>query len=155
MHLELRTFKGLEYLEIRGRVDTIHTTASLWSTRILRRVLETWWDLLSLRLQWETNSWCEKLSAEYNDNNNNNYNNNNSKLKKVKGDLSRELRKLWIMNVTTIPIVIGVHHTVTKRLVHGLKDLEIRGRMETIQTTTLLKSARIRRRLLEIWGNML
>ena len=33
--------KGLEDLGIRGQVETIQTTASLTSARILRRVLET------------------------------------------------------------------------------------------------------------------
>ena len=33
--------KGLEVLEIRGRVETIQTTALLRPARILRRVLET------------------------------------------------------------------------------------------------------------------
>ena len=48
-----------------------------------------------------------------------------------------------------MPIVIGALDTVTKGLLKGLKDLEIRGRVETIQTTTLLRSARILRRVLE------
>ena len=51
--------------------------------------------------------------------------------------------------MTVIPIAIGVHDTVTKRLIQGLEDLEIRGWMETIQTTSLLRSARILRRVLE------
>ena len=34
-------------------------------------------------------------------------------------------------------IVVGALGTVTKGLVQGLEDLEIRGRVETIQTTTL------------------
>ena len=42
--------KGLEELEIKGRVETIQTAALMRSTRILRRVLKTWPDLLSLRL---------------------------------------------------------------------------------------------------------
>ena len=46
--------KGLEDLEIREPVETIQTTALLGSARILRRVLETWGDSLSLKLQWET-----------------------------------------------------------------------------------------------------
>ena len=46
--------KGLEELEVGGRVETIQMTASLRTDRILRRVLETWEDLLSLKLQWET-----------------------------------------------------------------------------------------------------
>ena len=49
------------------------------TARILRRVLETWGDLLSLKLQWEiiSSRWCEKLSNEYNNNNNNNNDNTN------------------------------------------------------------------------------
>ena len=42
--------KGLEDLEIKWRVETTQSTALLRSARILRRVLETWGDLLSLRL---------------------------------------------------------------------------------------------------------
>ena len=53
------------------------------------------------------------------------------------------------MRVTIIPIVIGAVGTVTKGLIKGLEDLEIRGRVEAIQTTTLLRSARILRRVLE------
>ena len=44
--------QGLEDLEIRGRVNTIQTLLRL--ARILRRVLETRGDLLSLILQWKT-----------------------------------------------------------------------------------------------------
>ena len=47
------------------------------------------------------------------------------------------------MKVTVKPIVIGVLGTVTKTLVQRLRDLEIRGRVETIQTTALLSSTRI------------
>ena len=46
--------KRLEDLEVGGRVETIQTTALLRTARILRTVLETWWDLLSLKLQWKT-----------------------------------------------------------------------------------------------------
>ena len=77
--------KGLEDLEVGGWVETIQTTALLKTARILRRVLETWGDLLSLKLQWKIISWCEKLSKRAynnnnNNNNNNNYNNNNNNL---------------------------------------------------------------------------
>ena len=64
-------------------------------------------------------------------------------------DLARELRKLWNMQVTIIPIVIGAFGTVTKRLLKGLEDLEVGGQEETIQTTALLRTARILRRVLE------
>ena len=46
-----RLVHRLEDLEIRLRVATMQTTASLKSARILIRVLETWRDLLSLKLQ--------------------------------------------------------------------------------------------------------
>ena len=65
-------------------------------------------------------------------------------------DLARELKKLWNMKVTIIPIVI-----VALGLIKGLEDLEIKGRVETIQTTALLRSARILRRFLETWGDLL
>ena len=64
-------------------------------------------------------------------------------------DVARELEKLWNMKVTIIPIVIGAFGTVTKGLLKGLEDLEVGSRVETIQTTALLKTARIRRRVLE------
>ena len=52
------------------------------------------------------------------------------------------------MKVTIIPIVIGAFGTVTKGLLKGVEDLEVGGRMETIQTTALFKKARILRRVL-------
>ena len=42
-------------------------------------------------------------------------------------DFARELKKLWTMNVTVIPIVIGALGAVTKGLVQGLENLAIRG----------------------------
>ena len=53
------------------------------------------------------------------------------------------------MKVTVIPPVISALGTVTKGLIKGLEDLEIKGRVETIQTKALLISARIMRRLEE------
>ena len=46
--------KRLEDLEVGGRVETIKTTTLLRTARILRIVLETWEDLLSLKLLWKT-----------------------------------------------------------------------------------------------------
>ena len=40
-------------------------------------------------------------------------------------DLARELKKLWNMKVTIVPIVIGALGTVTKGLLKGLEDLEV------------------------------
>ena len=53
------------------------------------------------------------------------------------------------MKVIIIPIVIGAFGTVTKGLLKGLEDLEVGGRAEIVQTTTLLRTARILRRVLE------
>ena len=53
------------------------------------------------------------------------------------------------MKVTILPVVIGAFGTVTKGLLKRLEDLEVGGRVETIQTTTLLRMARILRRVLE------
>ena len=64
-------------------------------------------------------------------------------------DLDRELKKLWNMKVTIVPIVIAALGTITKGLLKGMEDLEIGGRVETIQTTALLRTARILRRVLE------
>ena len=58
------------------------------------------------------------------------------------------------MKVTIIPNVIGAFATVTKGLLKGLEDLEVGGRVETIQTT-LLRTARILWRVLETWGDLL
>ena len=56
--------KEMENLEIWGKTEIIQTTALLRSARILRRVLETWRELLSLTLRWKTLSqrWYEKLA---------------------------------------------------------------------------------------------
>ena len=43
------------------------------------------------------------------------------------------------MKVTVIPIVIGAFETTPKDIVKGLEDLEIRGWVETIQITALLR----------------
>ena len=70
-------------------------------------------------------------------------------------DLARELKKLWNMKVTSIPIMIGAFSMVTKGLLKSLEDLEAGDWVETTQTTALLKTARILRRVLETWGDLL
>ena len=66
-------------------------------------------------------------------------------------DLARVLKKkLWNMKATVIPIVISALDTVIKGLVQGVEDLEIRSRVDTIQTTAFFRSAGILRIILEI-----
>ena len=59
------------------------------------------------------------------------------------------------MRVTIVQIVIGALGIITKGLLKGLEDLKVGGRVETIQMTALLRTARIQRRVLETWGNLL
>ena len=66
-------------------------------------------------------------------------------------DLSRKLKKkLWNMRMTIVPIVIDAFSTVSKGLLKSLDDMDVGGRVETIQMTALLRTARILRRVLEI-----
>ena len=70
-------------------------------------------------------------------------------------NFARELKKQWNMKVMMIPIVVGALRTIPKGLVKGLENLEIRGQVDTIQTTALSKSTRILKRVLETWGYLL
>ena len=47
-------------------------------------------------------------------------------------DLARELKKLWNMKVTIVPIVIGAFGTITKGLLKGLNDLGVGRGVETL-----------------------
>ena len=70
-------------------------------------------------------------------------------------DLARELKKLWNIKMTVVPISIGALVTISKGLLKGLEDLKFGGRVETIQMTASLRTARILRRVLETWGDLL
>ena len=59
------------------------------------------------------------------------------------------------MQETIIPIVIVAFETVTKRLPKALEDLKVGGRVEIIQKTALVRTARILRRVLDTWGDLL
>ena len=55
-------------------------------------------------------------------------------------DLAGEVSELWGMRTTIVAIVIGAFGTITKVLSKGLEDLEVGGRVETIQTRALMKN---------------
>ena len=57
--------------------------------------------------------------------------------------------------MTIVPIVIGALGTIIKGLLKGLEDLEVGARVETIQTTALLRTASILWWVLETWGDLL
>ena len=69
-------------------------------------------------------------------------------------DLSGDLTKLWNIKVTIIPIVIISFGTVTKGLLKWLDDLKVGRWVETVQTTALLRTARILKRVQETWGDL-
>ena len=69
--------------------------------------------------------------------------------------LAVEQRKLWSIRVTVIPVVTGTLGTAPLSLVRRLEELEITGKIETIQITALLRSARILRKIHETWGDIL
>ena len=54
------------------------------------------------------------------------------------------------MKVTIVLIGIDAFGKITKGLLKGLEDLEVGGRVQTIQMTALQRTARILRRVLEI-----
>ena len=58
-------------------------------------------------------------------------------------DLARELKKLWNMKVTIVPIVIGAFGTITKGLSKGLEELEVGRRVETIQNDCIAENGQI------------
>ena len=53
------------------------------------------------------------------------------------------------MKVTIVPILIGAFGKVNKGLSKGLEELKVGGRVETIQTTTLLTKPGLLRRVRE------
>ena len=209
--------KGLVDLEVGRRVKTIQTTALLKTARILRRVLETWGDLQSLKLQWKTICWrwCAKLMKKLSSRKCCDYSGQQRKIIEIEMiskylDIARELKKLEVgRRVETIQITALLrtarilrrvletccHSNFSEkpsaktdvknsqgddnnnkamqcnmmvninckwcawndpqRLIKELEELESRGRVETLRITALLGSARILRRVLETWEDLL
>ena len=54
------------------------------------------------------------------------------------------------MKVTIKPIVFVAFARVTKGLLKGLEDMDVGARVNTIQTTAVLRTVRMLRRVLEI-----
>ena len=59
------------------------------------------------------------------------------------------------MQVTVIPLTNGALGEVLQGYERGLEKLKIGGEIETIKTTPLVSSARILRRVIETWGDLL
>ena len=65
-------------------------------------------------------------------------------------ELGREIKKLWNLKVKVIPIVVGALGSVTERLNEYLSEMGVTTRVELIQKSALLGSARILRKVLEV-----
>ena len=65
-------------------------------------------------------------------------------------DVKRELRKLWNLKMSIVPIVIGALGTIPKSLEKHLKELNVEVNISQMQTTVLLNSARIVRK---VWSS--
>ena len=65
-------------------------------------------------------------------------------------DLKREVQKLWKMKAKVIPIIIGALVTIPKTLQNQLEQIESNISINQMQTTVLLNTARIPRKVLEI-----
>ena len=65
-------------------------------------------------------------------------------------DLARELKKLWDLPIKVVPIVIGALGAPSVNLRKWIGELRIETRIVELQKTTLLHSARILRKVLEV-----
>ena len=65
-------------------------------------------------------------------------------------DLARELKKLWNMKVVIIPVIIGTLGTTPKNIRKRMDEIGIKIRISDLQKTTIIHSARILRKVLEI-----
>ena len=65
--------------------------------------------------------------------------------------LKREIKRLWHMkNIDIIPIIVGALGSITTELGKRIEQLNIEIAIEKLQKTTLLGTARILRKVLEI-----
>ena len=79
---------------------------------------------------------------------------NESKVRRETNDL-RGLKKLWKLNVTENPIIIGSLETVRKGLEKENDGIKIQRKNEEDTTSIFFKLARIWRRDLKTWSDFL
>ena len=65
-------------------------------------------------------------------------------------DLRRELQRLWKFKTKVAPVVISALGTVTKSLNGYLTEIGVSTKIQLLQKSTLLGTARILRKVLEI-----
>ena len=65
-------------------------------------------------------------------------------------DLKRKIKRMWAMRkIEVIPIVVGASGTVSRKLNNCIEKLDVHMRVQLLQKTALLRTARILRRSLE------
>ena len=65
-------------------------------------------------------------------------------------DLARELKKVWNMKVTVVPLVVEALGTPAKALEKRLKTIGIETKINELQKTVLIHTSRILRKVLEV-----
>ena len=65
-------------------------------------------------------------------------------------DLKRELKRIWkLRRITVVPFIIGALGTVSKDIEKWLAEIGVTCRLESLQRTCLLGTARILRKVLD------
>ena len=65
-------------------------------------------------------------------------------------DLARELKKVWNMKVTVVPLLVGALGTSAKALEKRLKTIDIDTKITELQKTVLIHTNRILGKVLEV-----
>ena len=65
-------------------------------------------------------------------------------------DLARELKKVWNMKVTVVPLVVGALGTPAKALEKRLKTIGIETKITELQKAVLIHTSRILQKVLEV-----
>ena len=64
--------------------------------------------------------------------------------------MTRELKKVWNMKVTMVPLVVGALGTPAKALEKRLKNIGTEIKITELQKTFLINTSRILRKVLEV-----
>jgi len=64
-------------------------------------------------------------------------------------NLAKEIERLWKVEASVIPIIIGALRTISRGLQEKLRTLEITTKVELIQKVALLGTVRMLRKVLE------
>ena len=65
-------------------------------------------------------------------------------------DLATELKKVWNMKVTVVPLIVGALGTPAKALEKRLKSIDIETKITELQKTFIIHTSRILRKVLEV-----